>query len=66
MTQHTHEFDCRTCGVHLDSQQQLDQHKRTNHPDATRSAQGQAASGGGDGSAGQPRASGSNPSEERS
>jgi hypothetical protein len=29
---HTHEFDCKTCGAHLDSRQQLDQHNRKNHP----------------------------------
>jgi hypothetical protein len=65
MAQHTHEFDCKTCGAHLDSREELDQHNRTNHPDATRSSQGQSASGGGDGSSGKPRASGSNPSDQR-
>ena len=28
---HTHEFDCRICGAHLDSQQELDKHKRAKH-----------------------------------
>lgn len=23
---HTHEFDCKVCGAHLDSRQELDQH----------------------------------------
>ncbi len=29
---HTHEFDCKVCGAHLDSRQDLDQHTRKNHP----------------------------------
>jgi hypothetical protein len=29
--QHTHEFDCRICGAHLDSQQELDKHRRAKH-----------------------------------
>ena len=29
--QHTHEFDCRLCGAHLDSQQELDKHRRAKH-----------------------------------
>ena len=42
---HTHEFDCKQCGAHLDSRQELDQHVRDKHTaqsaggaDATRSA----------------------------
>ena len=27
----THEFDCRICGAHLESQQALDEHKRQKH-----------------------------------
>lgn len=29
--QHTHEFDCRICGEHLHSQQELDRHNRDEH-----------------------------------
>jgi len=25
---HTHEYDCKVCGAHLDSRQELDQHNR--------------------------------------
>jgi hypothetical protein len=28
---HTHEFDCRICGAHLDSREELDKHARTEH-----------------------------------
>ncbi|HEU4643518.1 MAG TPA: hypothetical protein VFS44_13760 [Gemmatimonadaceae bacterium] len=42
---HTHEFDCRICGAHLDSRQELDQHNRNNHPDATSSSQAGDSSG---------------------
>lgn len=28
---HTHEFDCRVCGAHLDSQKQLDEHNQKEH-----------------------------------
>jgi hypothetical protein len=28
---HTHEFDCRHCGAHLDSRDELDRHNRDNH-----------------------------------
>ena len=28
---HTHEFDCKICGEHLDSQRELDQHNRDEH-----------------------------------
>lgn len=36
---HTHEFDCRICGAHLDSRQELEQHNRANHPDKARDSQ---------------------------
>ena len=29
--EHRHEFDCRICGAHLDSQQELDKHKKEKH-----------------------------------
>ena len=29
--QHNHEFDCRICGEHLNSQQELDRHNRDEH-----------------------------------
>ena len=28
---HTHEYDCRICGAHLDSQNDLNQHMREKH-----------------------------------
>jgi len=28
---HTHEYDCRICGAHLDSQNDLNQHMRERH-----------------------------------
>jgi hypothetical protein len=42
---HTHEFDCRICGAHLDSQQELEQHNQTNHPDRARDSQASDSSG---------------------
>jgi hypothetical protein len=61
--QHTHEFDCPSCGAHIDSREELDRHNRLKHPDATRSSP-QAASGGD--SAGEMRSASSNPSDQRS
>jgi len=61
--QHTHEFDCPTCGAHLDSRQALDQHNRANHPDAMRGSP-RSASGGS--SAGEARSASSNQSDQRS
>ena len=29
--QHNHEFDCRICGEHLNSQRELDRHNRDEH-----------------------------------
>ena len=28
---HTHEYDCKICGAHLDSKQELDDHRKENH-----------------------------------
>jgi hypothetical protein len=44
---HTHEFDCPTCGAHLDSREQLTQHRESAHAGEARSAsdRGQAANG---------------------
>jgi len=36
---HTHEFDCKLCGAHLDSRQELDLHTKDKHPNQTKSAQ---------------------------
>src|SRR5262245_18476137 len=36
---HTHEFDCKLCGAHLDSRQELDKHTKDKHPNESRSAQ---------------------------
>ncbi|MFL5577886.1 MAG: hypothetical protein ACJ79S_18175 [Gemmatimonadaceae bacterium] len=44
---HTHEFDCRICGAHLDSRRELDEHNREMHPGATSPAD--ASRGGGAG-----------------
>jgi hypothetical protein len=35
--QHSHEFDCRICGEHFHSQQELERHNRDEH---TRQASG--------------------------
>jgi hypothetical protein len=35
---HTHEFDCRVCGAHLDSNKELEDHNRKNHPEQLRSS----------------------------
>ena len=35
---HTHEFDSKVCGAHLDSRQELDQHTREKHQDKSQSA----------------------------
>ena len=40
---HTHEFDCKVCGAHLDSRQELDQHNRDKHSASAQS--GQSSSG---------------------
>jgi hypothetical protein len=37
---HTHEFDCKVCGAHLDSRTELDQHNLKRHPEM-RAASGQ-------------------------
>lgn len=36
---HTHEFDCKVCGAHLDSRQELDQHNRDKHSASAQSGQ---------------------------
>jgi hypothetical protein len=36
---HTHEFDCKVCGAHLDSRQELDKHTREKHQDKAQSGQ---------------------------
>jgi hypothetical protein len=39
---HDHSFDCRQCGAHLDSQEELNRHIRENHSaqaDSSRSQQ---------------------------
>jgi hypothetical protein len=42
---HTHEFDCKICGAHLDSRQDLDKHNREKHTNQAQS--GQSSSFGG-------------------
>lgn len=47
MAEHTHEYDCRVCGAHLDSQRELDEHNRRHHPGTgEQSAPGMSASSG--------------------
>jgi hypothetical protein len=41
---HTHEFDCKVCGAHLDSQQDLDLHNREKHANTAQSAQSNKSS----------------------
>ena len=36
---HTHEFDCKVCGAHLDSRQELDKHNRDSHSSNAQSGQ---------------------------
>jgi len=36
---HTHEFDCKLCGAHLDSRQDLDKHNREKHASGAQSSQ---------------------------
>lgn len=38
---HTHEFDCKVCGAHLDSRQELDKHNKDNHMSASTGQSGQ-------------------------
>jgi hypothetical protein len=44
---HDHSFDCRQCGAHLDSQEELNRHMREKH-----SAQGQSSNQSSQGSPG--------------
>jgi hypothetical protein len=62
MAQHTHEFDCRTCGAHLDSREDLDRHTAANHPESVRRSDVQS----GTGSPADMRGSSTNPSDRRS
>jgi len=41
---HTHEFDCKVCGAHLDSRQDLDQHNREKHTASAQSGQSNSSS----------------------
>ena len=36
---HTHEFDCKACGAHLDSREELDRHNREKHTGGAQSGQ---------------------------
>jgi hypothetical protein len=36
---HTHEFDCKICGAHIDSREELDRHNRANHPESIQAGQ---------------------------
>jgi hypothetical protein len=48
---HTHEFDCRVCGAHLDSNKELEDHNRKNHPEQLRANPTGGSSGSKSGSA---------------
>jgi len=52
---HDHSYDCRQCGAHLDSQDELNRHIRENHSAQTKSS----------GSSGSSQASSSDPSSRR-
>ena len=43
---HTHEFDCKVCGAHLDSRQDLDKHNREKHASGAQSGQSNMSSSG--------------------
>jgi hypothetical protein len=42
---HTHEFDCKQCGAHLDSKQDLDRHLKNKHSNEARSTSSSSSSG---------------------
>jgi hypothetical protein len=42
---HTHEFDCKACGAHLDSREELDRHNREKHTGGAQSGQSGRQSG---------------------
>ena len=52
--EHTHEFDCKVCGKHLDSRQELDKHNRENHASNAQSGQSGMSSSGGSSSSRSP------------
>ena len=41
---HTHEFDCKVCGAHLDSRQELDKHNKEKHSNSAQSGQSNMSS----------------------
>lgn len=41
---HTHEYDCKACGAHLDSREELDRHNRQYHSGGTQNDQSRSAS----------------------
>jgi len=56
---HTHEYDCKVCGAHLDSRQELDQHNREHHSSGARSGdQSRSASSSISSSSNSPRVAG--------
>lgn len=44
---HTHEFDCKVCGAHLDSREDLDKHNREKHTNQAQSGQSSSKFSGG-------------------
>ena len=62
MPEHTHQFDCKTCGAHLDSREELDRHNAAKHPESIRGAEPSS----GTGSRTDARGSSTNPSNQRS
>jgi hypothetical protein len=41
---HTHEYDCKACGAHLDSREELEQHNRQYHSGGSQTNQSRSAS----------------------
>jgi hypothetical protein len=41
---HTHEFDCKVCGAHIDSRQDLERHTREKHSNSAQSGQSSVSS----------------------
>ena len=52
--EHTHEFDCKICGAHLDSRQDLDKHNREKHSNQAQSGQSSSFGGSSSNQSGKP------------
>lgn len=49
---HSHEFDCKVCGAHLDSREDLDKHNREKHTNQAQSGQSSSSFSSGSSSGG--------------